>query len=496
MCGACDRGVSVCLRSLVGFDWGGDWEEFCLAVGKALWGSKWYEVMPGEPWSDLEDQIRTGKVKGSWPAARDEWGAWSSKLETVLLVAVPSESGGRNAARILPGRDDVYIIPRADCIPGFPGDDGVYYSNQNIQACLVLKPPVNVDDIDPATVSHVRCKAEYDEKGMAQLRLSPISGSDVVVDIKEGEPFKPKITQFTMTMAQPVSADGAQLMHHSAQQATFASQQLWLEDVARFRPQEMAAGIDGVEQQLTQAYTLAYFFTTIESAMQICSDGIQTIGSGGAHGITVCLRPPSELGWRPNAGGGFQGRVAELMGMDANDVQAMVILGVPNSATGESEEQDVLTLSEPSGGLVFFVLADDDVIYSKAHIAKVWTLEPTALADARQALVNIRVGKELKDRFEGMAVAEVEQEVQRLEQALRATVDVDARAEPQPEPESAAEVDNELEQVKAQLAQSQAQNKESVKTIAAKDAELAELRARLADAASAHDQAAEGVPPV
>ena len=84
--------MSVCLRSLVGFEWGGDWEAFCLAVGKALWGSKWYEVMPGEPWSDLEDQIKTGKVKGSWPAARDEWGSWSSKLETVFLVAVPSES--------------------------------------------------------------------------------------------------------------------------------------------------------------------------------------------------------------------------------------------------------------------------------------------------------------------------------------------------------------------------------------------------------------------
>eukprot|EP01045_Picozoa_sp_COSAG04_P033533 COSAG04_NODE_6977_length_1216_cov_14.325873_2_plen_217_part_01 len=208
-----------------------------------------------------------------------------------------------------------------------------------------------------------------------------------------------------------------------------------------------------------------------ESAKLYCSDGISTIRSDGVHSITVCLRP-SELGWHPNAGGGFKGRVAELMGMDdANDVQAMVILGVPNSATaaGESEEQDVFTLSEPAGGLAFFELADDDVVYSKAHIAKVWTLEPTALADARQALVNIRAGKELKDRFEGMAVAEVEQEVQRLEQALRATVDADARVEPQPEPESAAEVDNELEQVKAQLAQSQAQNKESVKTIAAKD---------------------------
>ena len=162
-------------------------------------------------------------------------------------MRIPSEEN-RDQRRMLPGRDDVYIIPRADCIDGHDGS--VYYSNQNIQACLVLKPPTNADDIDPATVSRVRCEAEYDEKGMAQLRLSPISGSDVVVDIDKGEPFKPKITQFTMTMAQPVSTGAARLLHHSTQQATFASQQLWLEDVGRFKPEEMEAGIAAVEQQL------------------------------------------------------------------------------------------------------------------------------------------------------------------------------------------------------------------------------------------------------
>jgi hypothetical protein len=31
-------GVSVCLRSLVDFDWGQDWAEFCLTIGQALWG--------------------------------------------------------------------------------------------------------------------------------------------------------------------------------------------------------------------------------------------------------------------------------------------------------------------------------------------------------------------------------------------------------------------------------------------------------------------------
>ena len=35
-------GVSVCLRTITGFDWGDNWQQFSMAIGKALWGSKWY----------------------------------------------------------------------------------------------------------------------------------------------------------------------------------------------------------------------------------------------------------------------------------------------------------------------------------------------------------------------------------------------------------------------------------------------------------------------
>ena len=86
-------GVSVCLRSLVDFDWGQDWEKFCETVGIALWGryallliaccctrqqslcsntffvcSKCFEVMP-----NLEELIRKKKVGGTWPEASDNW---------------------------------------------------------------------------------------------------------------------------------------------------------------------------------------------------------------------------------------------------------------------------------------------------------------------------------------------------------------------------------------------------------------------------------------
>ena len=94
--------------------------------------------MPGNPWDDLETQMQERDLGGSPDAAREHWGACSSKLETVFLVAVPAKAN-RNPARILPGREDVYIIPRADCTPGFEGDGNVYFSPKNIQACLVLE---------------------------------------------------------------------------------------------------------------------------------------------------------------------------------------------------------------------------------------------------------------------------------------------------------------------------------------------------------------------
>ena len=149
----------------------------------------------------------------------------------------------------------------------------------------------------------------------------------------------------------------------------------------------------------------------------------------------------------------------------------------------------MFTLSETAGGLTFFELVHDDVIYSKAHIAKVWTLEPTALADARQALVNIHAGKDLKDEFEGKTAADVEQKVLRLEEHFRAsTVELAGESQPEherePEPEPDATVST-AEQLAAKDA-----------LIAAQEAEIATLRSRLAGATSAHEHAAEGVPPL
>ena len=59
----------------------------------------------------------------------------------MLLVEIPAEEC-RSADRVVPGHDDIYIIPPSMCYEGrqlTDGDTARYYSNMHIKACLVLK---------------------------------------------------------------------------------------------------------------------------------------------------------------------------------------------------------------------------------------------------------------------------------------------------------------------------------------------------------------------
>eukprot|EP01043_Picozoa_sp_COSAG02_P067050 COSAG02_NODE_10637_length_1893_cov_7.555741_2_plen_579_part_01 len=139
-------GVSICLASPVELGWeahGNAGPSFTKQVGDELWGSKWYEVMPGEPWPDLAQRIQSENVKGSWPDARDHWGAYHNKLEAVFVVRIPTKL---DPARIVPGRENVFIAPIADCVPGEGKDNASYFSNQLIEACFVLKSPDSQHD--------------------------------------------------------------------------------------------------------------------------------------------------------------------------------------------------------------------------------------------------------------------------------------------------------------------------------------------------------------
>eukprot|EP01043_Picozoa_sp_COSAG02_P052433 COSAG02_NODE_5647_length_4153_cov_5.533300_1_plen_1278_part_10 len=97
-------GVSVCLASPTVLGWdkhGGERMAFCQRVGDELWGSKAHEVLPGVP-----------------PAgAHADYGKFHNKLEVVLVVRIPAEQN-RDNSRIVPGRNNVYIIDNRDCEPG------------------------------------------------------------------------------------------------------------------------------------------------------------------------------------------------------------------------------------------------------------------------------------------------------------------------------------------------------------------------------------------
>jgi hypothetical protein len=196
----------------------------------------------------------------------------------------------------------------------------------------------------------------------------------------------------------------------------------------------------------------------------------------------VCLLPPSaqELGWQSNAGGGFKQHVAALLGMEADDVQAMVLLGVPICAVEQAERmgQAMFTLAEPSNGLTFLQRTEDgDVVYSNAHIAKVWTLEATALTDARQALINVRAGKEMTDAFAGKTADEIEQVIEKHLDAtgaeVAATTTTTSMEEGVPPTAAAETTDSVHAEVQALRAALEKEKQEKAK----KDEQLAEQKA-------------------
>ena len=205
---------------------------------------EWDKVMP-----DLQNLIKHGKVQGSWPAARDEWGLYANKLETVLLVEIPAQEY-RSADRVVPGRDDVYIIQQSSCIEGKQlndWDQGNYYSNTHIKACLVLKPPASSSTTTEGR-QRVQCTTEYDRHGgMTNVQVMAINNDAHVSDKLDRTEFPPKVMSYTATIAEPVKENP--LAVHRMIERDLGGKKHWLEDVARFKPTEMAAGVEAIDKQ-------------------------------------------------------------------------------------------------------------------------------------------------------------------------------------------------------------------------------------------------------
>jgi hypothetical protein len=169
----------------------------------------------------------------------------------------------------------------------------------------------------------------------------------------------------------------------------------WLENSARFKPGEMAAGIEGICNNMLRFYTMAFIFTTNSAAQRMCDDGgiAARKTEAGTHALTLCLQSPAELGWQKNAGGWFRQNVAALMGMSTSDVQAMVIMGIPSRAIDEAGCKDKATFTIQERADEFKLLvpcSGNGAMYSAAHVVKMYELEPSTLVDMRKELVEFQ----------------------------------------------------------------------------------------------------------
>ena len=184
-------------------------------------------------------------------------------------------------------------------------------------------------------------------------------------------------------------------VHACTRAHTAVGSKHWLENIARFKPAEMAAGTDGIRKDMLRFYTLACMFTTNSTAQKMCNNGgIAACRAEGAssHTLTVCLRSPAELVWDKNAGGCFRQNVAALMGMAASDVQAVVIMGIPSQAIVDAgcEGKATFTIQEHTDKLKLLVpWGNNGALYSGAHIAKMYELEPSMLVDMRKELAEL-----------------------------------------------------------------------------------------------------------
>ncbi len=365
--------------------------EFAMKVGGRLWGTKWFELMPGSPPADLAERLIELPRYGFQPhrlseeelaAARGSshgkpvWGSKKAKLETALLVRVPS-AAKRDSKRILPGRPSVYIIPHVDCEID-PIDSEYYYSTSNIEALLVLQLPSGqsmstLDNLtDTGEVHRVQVIHQQSDDTPNGL-LTVLSADACVADsvqIKHSD-RRPLLSSYTAVLGRLYNTSSLLERHQH-----FAAQRkkLWLENIARFTAAEMEAAVAGVEQLMPHSHASGFFFTNLKVAQGLCNES----GCGGiaspVDGIKVCLKHPAYLDWQQNATGKFKANVATLMELDESEIQVMVVLQMPTTAVLKA------ALSDTSQAIftippLWLTNTDTEWVYANAHIWKVYQLD-------------------------------------------------------------------------------------------------------------------------
>ena len=91
---------------------------------------------------------------------------------------------------------------------------------------------------------------------------------------------------------------------------TSTGQQIWVENIARFTEAEMRAAHNGVMNTLARNETLVFHYTSRQSATLILApegNGLRASSAGQmGGGLSVCMKPPHEMGWEQWAGGRFR----------------------------------------------------------------------------------------------------------------------------------------------------------------------------------------------
>jgi hypothetical protein len=324
-------GVSICVKGPEQLGWEANCTEdaspdaFPKKVGDALWGTKWYEVMPG-------------------PAPQGEhehWGTWKHKLEVMLIVKIPTD---KNQKQFVPGRDAVYILPVSTLLPEGDGKN-VCYSNANILEAFVLKSPDEqgrelVETLTQGT-SSVHYSSKRDRHGGMQdgTVVEVVLPEDRTEDVLGGGPEAPwamTVLSTTAVVCSTAHAPDWVALHRKQEQLKFGKD-LWVENVARFTAWELGAALDSIDSNICRAFSLAFYFTTKSDADKMCEHGIRTAD---VPLIVIPQPPPAEgtgftpwiplaLGWEPNAGGDFIKGVRTALDSPHREVEVMLILSIP-----------------------------------------------------------------------------------------------------------------------------------------------------------------------
>jgi hypothetical protein len=125
--------------------------------------------------------------------------------------------------------------------------------------------------------------------------------------------------------------------HRSREQADV---NLWAENIARFRSDEMRAALKALDQEILRSHDLAYFYTSMDHAKTICEAG---------SGIDDIMTPlsPSDLGWVKQAGGDFLRNARRIMHHD-EPVESVLVLAIPRCPEVNTGQLRSINLHDPN----------------------------------------------------------------------------------------------------------------------------------------------------